>query len=375
MRELDAILDVWSEAPLAPGVLATVVHVEGSAYRRPGARMLISADGSRRIGTISGGCLEGDVAKKAAWWTASGDPIVRVYDTTSDDDAVWEFGLGCNGVIHILLERVESTRTQELLAYLAAGRRERRKRVVGTVVRSTRQSPYRTGDHLFNFRGELAAPATQTLSERRSRLVHLPAADVFLEYIAPPQRLIIFGAGHDVIPVVALAASLGWEVTVADVRSGYAKPDRFPGAARVLLIPPDGDASSVPVDPASAVVLMTHNLLLDAKLLPQLRKLRPVYLGVLGPKARFARLLEETELDPSKMDVYSPAGLDLGGDSPAAIALAIVAEVQARLHRRDGGSLRWSSRPIHEPAQEVNFSAVPLAIEEPTVATCEIVYG
>ncbi|MCX6602693.1 MAG: XdhC family protein [Acidobacteria bacterium] len=357
MRELDAILDVWSEAPLAPGVLATVVHVEGSAYRRPGARMLISADGSRRIGTISGGCLEGDVAKKAAWWTASGDPIVRVYDTTSDDDAVWEFGLGCNGVIHILLERVESTRTQELLVYLVAGRRERRKRVVGTVVRSTRQSPYRTGDHLFNFRGELAAPASQTLSERRSRLVHLPAADVFLEYFAPPQRLIIFGAGHDVIPVVALAASIGREKEHAG------------------RTPPDGNAASVPVDPASAVVLMTHNLLLDAKLLPQLRKLRPVYLGVLGPKARFARLLEETELDPSKLDVYSPAGLDLGGDSPAAIALAIVADVQARLHRRDGGSLRWSSRPIHEPAQEVNFAAAPLAIEEPTVATCEIVYG
>src|SRR5512135_3385381 len=126
MNEIYSILDGWNEADNAgqDAVLATVVHVQGSAYRRPGARMLILPDG-RRIGSISGGCLEGDVSKKAWWFTEGGRASVRVYDTSSDEDAVWEFGLGCNGVIQVMLERVESPSARLALEFLNSCRASR----------------------------------------------------------------------------------------------------------------------------------------------------------------------------------------------------------------------------------------------------------
>jgi xanthine dehydrogenase accessory factor len=162
MRELDAILEAWrglhrrnggggSEA--LPGydgdaVLATVVHVSGSAYRRPGARMLIIPDG-RRIGCVSGGCLEGEIARKAWWFTESGVPVVRVYDTTSEDETVWEFGLGCNGVVHVLLERINTPAASRLLKFLDAHRAARTPAVAATVVRADDRSGLRAGDRLL----------------------------------------------------------------------------------------------------------------------------------------------------------------------------------------------------------------------------------
>ena len=382
MRELNAILDAWRAHRQAPGVLATVLHVEGSAYRRPGARMWIPQDSRARIGTISGGCLEGDVAKKAAWWTAHGEPVVRVYDTMSDEEAVWEFGLGCNGIIHVLLERVESRATQAMLEYLDEAQRARRPVAMGTVLRAAPGGPYAVGDHLYGgpqaFPGLLAAAARETLALRRSRLVHLPQADVFVEYIAPPQRLVVFGAGHDVMPVVAQATALGWETTVADVRSGYAKPERFPGASRVAVLPGSGAlaGAGIEIDADTAVVVMTHNLQLDARLLPQLLRARPAYLGMLGPRKRLARVSEEAGCDPAATaSLHAPAGLDLGGDTPEAIALSIISEIQAVLHQSPGRSLRWNTGAIHAPAIEVGRPAPQLEPVQLSPIECEVVHG
>lgn len=215
-------------------VLATVVHVRGSAYRRPGARMLILPDG-RRIGSISGGCLEGDVAKKAWWFTADGRPSVRVYDTSSDEDAVWEFGLGCNGEIQVLLERLGTPSARESLDF-AETCRQAGGGVSTVVIRSTASAGVSVGDRLFYRQGggvhgnaaglwpSLAAFVSETVSERRSRLVGLDDCEVFVEWIAPPQELVVLGAGHDALPVVSLAKTLGWTVTVADGRPAYATP-------------------------------------------------------------------------------------------------------------------------------------------------------
>lgn len=377
MHELHSILNEWNNGSSTQGsVLATVVHVEGSAYRRPGARMWIRPDGTR-TGTISGGCLEGDVARKAAWWTNSGQPVLRVYDTTSDEDAVWAFGLGCNGVIYVLLERADSPETHALLAFLEEGRRAQREDVVATVVRASEDSRYRTGQHLFGpvgFPAELAASARAALASRRSHLLHLDGADFFFEYIAPPQRLVVFGAGHDVIPVVQLAASLGWSVTVADVRSGYAKPDRFPGAESVTVLPPSGAITGLKIDRDTAVVLMTHNFPLDAKLVPQLLPLQPRYLGLLGPRKRTTRLFAEFGADPLRYDLHSPIGLDIGGDAPEVIALSIIAEIQSELAGRPGGPLRWNRGPIHNPVHEIGQQSNLEALHS-SVAACEIVYG
>ena len=254
MRELNAILTAWRADREANGVLATVVHVQGSAYRRPGARMLIRNDGSR-VGTISGGCLEGDVARKAAWWTAGGKPVMRVYDTTSDEDAVWEFGLGCNGIISVLLEPIESTRTRALLEFL--DERQTSEVIVATVLRTSPGCTLQIGDHLFGQHltsTDFAEAAETSMRLKSSRLLHTPAADVFLEYIAPPQKLLIFGAGHDVVPVVSASASLGWEITVADVRSGYAKADRFPGAATAPAFPRRPAARRLPQATTSPIM-------------------------------------------------------------------------------------------------------------------------
>ncbi|MFN7924515.1 MAG: XdhC family protein [Bryobacteraceae bacterium] len=371
MRELDAILECWRRNPSAPGVLATVVHVEGSAYRRPGARMLISPGGAH-IGTISGGCLEGDVARKAAWWTAGGAPALRVYDTMSDEDAAWEFGLGCNGVIHVLLEPLSHGGTQALLAHLDRCLSSRRDTVVATVIRCG-GGRYRQGDHFFgsDMPAEFSEQAAAVLDARRSRLLHLPGADVFLEHVAPPQRLVVLGAGHDALPVVSSAASLGWDITVADVRSGYAKPSRFPGASSVVTIPPTGDVD-LGIDADTAVVFMTHNFPLDTRLLPGVLAKRPRYVGLLGSWMRTKRLFEAAGQDLRGPHIHAPVGLDLGGESPESIALAIVAEIEASLHGRTAASLRWRQDPIHDAVVTVGRPSERLAeaVREP--ATCEI---
>ncbi|MCX6598075.1 MAG: XdhC family protein [Acidobacteria bacterium] len=372
MRELNAILDAWRAAPLPGGVLATVVHVEGSAYRRPGARMWIGSDG-HCVGTISGGCLEGEVARKASWWTAGARPVLRVYDTSSDDDAVWEFGLGCNGVISVLLERSAAPATAALLTYLDACQRERRATVVATVVRAAEHSCFHTGDHFFDvFPAELAGPCAETLKLGRSRLLCLPDAELFLEHIAPPQRLVVFGAGHDVVPVVNAASLLGWEITVADVRSGYTKAQRFPGAARVVTLPPNGSIAGLDIGPDTAVVMMTHNFPLDEKLLPQILPLDPPYLGLLGPWQRTERLYRQLGLRPEGVNLHAPVGLDLGGDAPESIALAIVAEIQSVFCGRTGAPLRWRRRAIHDPAEKLGATLDALPAFTAEFAGCEI---
>jgi xanthine/CO dehydrogenase XdhC/CoxF family maturation factor len=287
MHDLKTILEGWRDVKGAsqPAVMATVVHVTGSAYRRPGARMLILPDG-RRVGSASGGCLEGDVCRKAWWLTTDGQPALRVYDTMSEDDAVWEFGLGCNGVVHVLLERVDSGAAHGCLEFLEQCLASRCQAVVATVIRATAEGRARVADRLL-VAGELREgalaggpveedllPQVRTcLRERKGRLVRLEDCEVFLEWVGPPAPLVVFGAGHDAIPLVAFAKQLGWHVTVADVRPAYARPDRFAGVDRV--------------------VLMTHNYPLDLKLLPPILEAAPRYIGLLGPNKRTDRLFAE----------------------------------------------------------------------------------
>lgn len=378
MKDLQQILAIRRHTP---GILATVVHVEGSAYRRPGARMWIDPTTGRHIGTISGGCLEGDVARKAAWWTSQGDPVLRVYDTMSDEDAAWEFGLGCAGVIYILLERSDTPGTQSLLNHLDAVSQSDQPSVIATVVRASQSSSYRTGDHFCGLDAmppELADAAATALRDNRSCLLRIggAAVEVFLEVVTPPQRLVIFGAGHDAVPLVSSASSLGWRVTVADVRSGFTKPDRFPGASEVVTLPPGGRIDNkVVIDDTTAVVFMTHNLPLDVNLLPQVLERNPRYLGLLGPWKRTERLYRTAGLEPRGSFLHAPVGLDLGGDTPESIALSIVAEIQARLHNRAGGSLRWRRDSIHNPVEIQNALGAAIEPQFPEIpreaAACE----
>jgi xanthine dehydrogenase accessory factor len=396
VNELDSIVSALREQPTATqgAVLTTVVHVRGSAYRRPGARMLILPDG-RRFGSISGGCLEGDVCRKAWWFTEGGKPSVRVYDTSSDEEATWEFGLGCNGVVHVLFERVDDPGTREMLQFVAASRAQRRAITVATVIATpqsgaTEPNGVKLGDRLlFDSDGvcggslacsaaqaEILAHARDCYLQQKSHLAHISGAsgsfDVFVEWIGPPPALVVFGAGHDAQPLVQFAKELGWHVTIADGRANYATRERFPAADRVVVIDPRELLNGIGIARETAVVMMTHNYPQDAALLRSILPSKPRYLGILGPKLRTTGLLEEVGLPVTGIDLHAPVGLDLGSDAPVSIALAIVAEIQAVLHSRQGGMLKGREVSIHEPALESGIPS-PDLIAKTEAKVCDLV--
>lgn len=390
MNELHAILDAWrkSRDENQEAVLATVVHVTGSAYRRPGARMLMLPDGNR-VGSISGGCLEGDVSQKAWWLTEDGKPALRVYDTMSEEDIVWEFGLGCNGIIHVLIERLGSGEGLAAMGFLDRCRAERLEAVVCTVIRCAAEHGPQVGDRLFVSAGAacggtlastpietaLIEHCRRTALERKSRLARLGSCEVFVEWVGQPVSLVIFGAGHDAILLVNIAKQIGWHVTVADGRPNYAKASRFPGADKVVHIRPDDPLAGLEIGRQTAVVLMTHNYPQDGKLLRRILPLAPRYLGILGPKARTERLFSELEAPLDGVPLHAPVGLDIGADTPESIALSIAAEIQAVLSNREGAMLKHSDNPIHAPVIEEGVSSIPDAGRVRFEFGCEVTSG
>jgi xanthine/CO dehydrogenase XdhC/CoxF family maturation factor len=370
MRELDSILSTWSscEAHDGQGVLATVVDVKGSAYRHPGTRMLLTSDGDR-VGTISGGCLEGDIIRKAWWWTESGKPVIRTYDSTSDE-AVWEFGLGCNGVVRILIERLGTVQSMAAIDFLNRCRLERKPAVMATVVSSPSTDVARVGDRWFlepngstsgtiddmMVRDWTEAEADAALFAMRSRLLVVPhalgAVEVFVEVIAPPVPLLLFGGGPDALPVVRLAKELGWHVTVADSRPSYGQAHRFPQADRVILTQPDNPLEGIRIEPNSIAVVMNLNYPADRKVLERLASHSLAFIGMLGPRARTERILNDLNLRVPG-ELHAPVGLDIGAETPEAIALSIIAEIQTVLSGRSARMLRdvVPGAPIHTEGQ------------------------
>lgn len=387
MNELQSVLSAWraSREAIEGAVLATVVHVRGSAYRRPGARMLLLPDG-RRIGTISGGCLEGDVARKAAWWTSAGESVLRTFDNSAPDIA-WEFGLGCNGEISLLLERAESSQVCESMEFLERQQANDQACAIATVIRAAPGGHWRMGDRAFwnaggPGGGRLAVAGMDrvirdalqiTLTEEVSRLLHTADADIFVEWIGLPQRLVIFGTGHDVLPLVKFASILGWRTTVAQTRTDTARVHRLPGVENVITLPPSGDLASIPIDSRTAVVVMTHNFPQDVALVPQILQRDPRYLGLLGPRRRAEDLFQEIGVSLSTTDVHAPVGLDIGCDHPETIALSIIAEIQSVLSGRSSGSLRHRSCAMHAAVRECGEGSLRLlrGPENAHLETCE----
>lgn len=355
-------------------VLATVVKVEGSAYRRPGARMLVSRFG-RPEGTISGGCLEAEVAKKA-WWLTETGPALRSYSTAEADDGSEEalsFGLGCNGKVHVLFERLPAGPCALVDALLSVRERQQ-PAAIATVIASSGAAAPRLGERLCLMPGQeaagellrsvlveqISADLQQTLLRGKSSRGLYPnglgEVEVLLEYLPPVRRLVIFGAGHDAQPLVRMAKLLGWHVTVIDGRAHFARAERFAEADQVLV----GDVEQ-PFDyhelvRGAAVAVMTHSLVQDAHWLKGVLHSEPCYVGQLGPRERTERLLAgiheqlakpQDEL-PGLECLHYPIGLDLGGDTPESVAMAVLAEIQAVLNGRNGGSLRFRSASIHD---------------------------
>jgi xanthine/CO dehydrogenase XdhC/CoxF family maturation factor len=374
MKTIQAIVELAREAHAGEVLaMATVMKVRGSAYRRPGARMLMTAAG-RTAGMISGGCLENDVIERARDVMVTGTPVLVTYDSTAPEDIVFGLGLGCNGIVQVLIEPLTAGDDAGLLAFLSACVSRRQIGRVATVFQSgdvplgTRLLRWPDGSVTSNFNDPaMSAALLQTFQETAARRTALRTielrdgrtASVLIEAVAPPVPLTIFGAADDAIPVVQLAKLVGWHVTVIDARPAYAKSERFPTADTVHCLRPESLLASphVVLPPESMVMIMTHNFTHDRELLRVLlpRPLR--YLGILGPKSRTQRLLEDLVdegvafTDENLAHVHGPAGLDLGAETPEEIAISIIGEMQSVLAQRHGGALRDRTGPIHDPVE------------------------
>lgn len=364
MKELGQILELWARAERAgeTAVLATVVKTRGSSYRLPGARLLLTASG-RRAGSISGGCLEDDLIKKA-WWLTENGPAIRRYDTTPDGEIATEFGLGCNGIIHVLLERVSPGKAP-VFDLLRAIRAERRPAVIAHLIEPSGTAGERlvldTGGNISHtlsnpdWAQSLSTAADIALAETTSREIRLTGAtetsgvEAFVETLAPAVRLLIFGAGDDAVPVCAMAKYLGWQVSVFDGRAQYARSEKFPDADEVLVRPAGHFEIRPQIDPWTVAILMSHSYRQDLENLRALASMPLPYLGILGPRKRTVQLLSDAGLDPARLTpaLHSPMGLDIGADGPEQVALAVIAEVQATLNHREGGLLRERDGSIH----------------------------
>jgi xanthine dehydrogenase accessory factor len=341
MSELRLILNLWKEARARNDdiCLATVVGIEGSSYRKPGARMLMTSSG-RRAGTISGGCLEAEVQKKA-WWLTETGPSVQRYSSFYDDDSEMPFGLGCGGTVAVLLER--GATAERVLGALERSLNFRKGTVFVSVIES--ESPADLGTRLIlSEAGEtrlgtpsrgMAALAHQALQERKS-LWQQGHANIVAEYLPPRVALLVVGAGDDAIPLVEFAGKLGWKTTVVDGRSYLATRERFPTADEVFVL---NAFDQITLTDREAAVLLTHSYEQDRAALRGLLPADAGYLGVLGPRRRTEQLLSEIApelgLTPGECmaRLHSPVGLDIGSKDPTSIALAIIAEIHSVMER------------------------------------------
>lgn len=372
MKETTDIVAAWQQARQegSDALLATVVQVSGSTYRRAGARMLLTPSGWV-AGSVSGGCLEGDILQKAWWRTQHGTPALVTYDSTDEDDIVWGFGLGCNGVVQVLLERLVPNDPLNMVDFLARCLEHRRAGVVATAIRTDCGPAVTLGQRVLLSAAETVTSIgdpglardilrdaqrvlTEGQSDTRTYAYSAGAVDVAFESVLPPPPLIIFGAGHDAVPLARFAKDLGWHVTVVDTHSVSAKAQRFSLADCVLSCAPEDILSHIHLDVRTAAVVMTHSFPQDSVLLPLLLTSPAAYIGILGPKKRTARLLDELAArgtavtEEALARLHGPIGLDIGADTPEQIALAIVAEVQAVLAGRMGGELRRREAPIYD---------------------------
>jgi xanthine/CO dehydrogenase XdhC/CoxF family maturation factor len=331
-----------------PLVLATIVATAGSTYRKPGARMLIDSDGAA-CGLLSGGCLEADLMERARAVLAGGDAQLVDYDLRKSDDPIWGLGLGCEGSMSILLQRVGAADQFRPLNRIMELVRLRRGSHFATIVRSS-DTAWPAGTCLFE--EELGKDALAEAlraqwvhargSMSSSGLVEVRAdgamLSVFLGRVDPPPHVLVLGAGPDAVPMVRAATDLGWLVTVYDHRPAYATSQHFATAAEVIAAPADELSSRVDLGRHEAAVIMSHHLPSDLEYLRQVAGSAIRYVGLLGPHERRRRLAEELGSLAASLAgrLRGPVGLDIGARTPEAIGLAIVAEIHAVLAGRDG---------------------------------------
>lgn len=361
MKELIDIVAAYERAikENKKTALATVVLVEGSAYRRAGARMLITEDG-QLTGAISGGCLEGDALRKARMVIMQQEALLVTYDTMDDDDAKLGVGLGCNGIIHILIEPINDKQINPitlLKAVIASNGysvlvtvfsiEDRKGPQPGSCLYWGANQSFRNGLDSLPYKDELLEDAKKVLDNQRSDITIYQGYTAFVECIKPQISLVILGAGNDAIPLTRIAAVLGWNITLVYGRPNYATAERFPSVKKLLVTKPEKILDNLEISEFTAFVLMTHNYNYEIAFLGKLLPLQPSYIGVLGPKKKLDRMLDELEENGTVITernletIHGPVGLDIGSETSEEIALAIVAEIKAFFSYGDGQPLKY----------------------------------
>ncbi len=370
MKEISRILEVYEQVDFSQrkAALATVVRVRGSSYRSPGARMLIT-DNGQWVGSISGGCLEGDALRKARQVMRDKQALTVTYDTSEEDNKSFSINLGCNGIIDVLFEPVDPADTynpvvlyesllglQEAaaLATVFAGKTEwlGKKMLLKNEFGITQNFYHPELTQLIA--ADLRALFESKLSRAESYQVDGEVADVFIELIQPPIHLMIFGGGFDARPLSELAKKVGWSVTVTDECVAHIAPVFFPAADTLSLCQREFVDREFTINAHTACVLMSHNYEYDREVLKKLLPTQTPYIGILGPRKRFDKMLKEfadENLSLSEKDwnrIHAPIGIDIGAETPEEIAIAIMAEIMGRFSHRQAGYLKFRSEPIHQ---------------------------
>lgn len=372
MKEIREIINAYNKARKNEKrlALATLVHLNGSSYRRPGARMIVDEEG-QLTGAISGGCLEGDALRKAVFCIHTQIPKLVVYDTSDEEDATIGIQLGCSGIIQVLFEPIDENDPLNPIELLKKAIHKRQNTVLVTLYTSQIKKSDTVGTSMlledsgefhnnssFQFVPEtLMQDIKDTLTVKKSSFKSYQHNDntfnAFLSFISPPISLVIVGAGNDAIPLQSIAETLGWEVTIVDGRHTYAKIERFSSACQIIVSKPEKVLQQIPIDEKTVFVLMTHNYNYDYAILKALLGKNIPYIGALGPKKKLDNMIADLKAENiflnerQKNILYGPVGLELGAETPAEIALSITAEIMSVMNNKKGGSLRNLVTEIH----------------------------
>jgi xanthine/CO dehydrogenase XdhC/CoxF family maturation factor len=372
MKEIREIINAYNKARINEKrlALATLVHLNGSSYRRPGARMIVDEEG-QLTGAISGGCLEGDALRKAVFCIHTQRPKLVVYDTSDEEDATIGIQLGCSGIIQVLFEPIDENDPLNPIELLKKAIHKRQNTVLVTLYASQIKKGDTVGTSIlledsgefhnnssFQFIPEtLMQDIKDTLTVKKSSFKSYQQNDntfnAFLSFISPPISLVIVGAGNDAIPLQSIAETLGWEVIIVDGRHTYAKIERFSSACQIIVSKPEKVLEQIPIDEKTVFVLMTHNYNYDYAILKALLGKNVPYIGALGPKKKLDNMITDLKAEniflneKQKNILYGPVGLELGAETPAEIALSITAEIMSVMNNKKGGSLRNLLTEIH----------------------------
>jgi xanthine/CO dehydrogenase XdhC/CoxF family maturation factor len=324
--------------------------------------MLITDDG-RWVGSISGGCLEGDALRKARKVMMENTPLTVTYDTREESNQNLGIGLGCNGVIDVLIEPIDHTQTSNTVTLFQSLIDSNQAIALATIfeggvvgekiiLNAQHEPSGKFSDQRLI--AETLSALKHVFETNKSEAIKIHDCEIFVELIQPTLSLIIFGGGFDARPVSELAKSLGWNVSVTDECVAHIAPIFFPSADKLSLCKREFIDRDFEITSYTACVLMSHNYDYDRDVLKKLLKTDTPYIGILGPRKRFDKMKKEFEatgliLEESEFTrIHSPIGLDIGAEAPDEIAVSIIAEIQGKFAGRSGGYLKYHQGPIHQ---------------------------